>query len=119
MQRGRPKIRPCIKCKEMKQSPQDFNFRNTLYCLVCKPNQGYDTRTTRSRKINLSKELNRLLTCLHRDTDELMAESNLGRLSADASRSLVSYIRLVSDIRAQRMLEEVESPKELNDDKDS
>jgi hypothetical protein len=115
--RGRPKIRPCIKCKEMKKSPQDFNAQSTLYCLICKPNQGYDARPTRSRKVNLSKELNRLLTCLHQDTNELMRESALGRLSADSARSLVAYVKLVSDIRAQRMLEEVEQPKEVTNAK--
>lgn len=105
--RGRPTLKGCIKCLLERNSPYEFNPRYPLYCLTCKPFNPV-VRPSRVKQVDLTKELDKLLTCLHREIKSLLVQSRKGPLKRERATTLIHYTKLVAELRAQRMLEDVD-----------
>ncbi len=98
--------KPCLKCKT-KISKKDFNPDAPLYCVGCKP-----LRKSRAAmailRVDFDKESKRLLTVLHREIERLLDNSHKQSLSKDESGQLISYIKLVSELRAIKLFEDAQ-----------
>lgn len=101
-------LKPCLKCK-IRKDPKKFHPKKKLYCLECEP---YVPRASRGANslvaVDFKKEYKRLLTILHREIARMMENSYQKCLSRDESSTLISYLKLVSELHAIRKFEEAE-----------
>jgi hypothetical protein len=97
--------KPCLKCQK---ESLEFNPKKPLYCLKCEP-----VRKSRAAaavlKVDFKRENQRLLTVLHRDIGRLMEISHAKALTKDESAMLVSYLKLISELKAIKLLEDAEN----------